>query len=177
MADGRKRKRSVSADAALPADDDDFSAANSATQCLRLNAPHSSSSLSASVIVAHADGDYAALVERSAALLAKLKQKHGRTVEGSFSAAEGKKAEGIEPLTIPCTFEHFSCSPPPSDTNVRALKTHSIAYEDIPLTQATAFHRRDASAQTDTFLPVAEQKKHLLSELSEFFTLLHVFFA
>ncbi|KAK7200021.1 A-1 protein [Novymonas esmeraldas] len=109
------------------------------------------------------DRDYAALVSRSAALLARL---------GQHKVADGKQHPDA---TQPCALEGYAgtafrvwC---PSDSV--GLSSHAEDHKS----RAGLMCRLSKGCQTDTSSSLDAQKKLLATELSEFYTLLHLFFS
>lgn len=174
---GRKRRRSDSVEAALPRSTAGYADADSPPRACR---PICESCASSSLLRksdVHVDAEYAALVQRSAALLEKMKHRHGVGAVVVSSGVAETSVDENEPATMPCVLDRFqTCAAPPA-LGAAVQGPHSLLSDLRTLSDTAPLPKREAASQTDSPFSTAAQKERLSSELSAFFTLLHVFFA
>ncbi|KAG5474044.1 hypothetical protein CUR178_04155 [Leishmania enriettii] len=170
----RKRHRGDPSEAAAKDDEDDWAAIPE-----REARHHAHSSKGTITFASKAedmpedDSDYAVLVKRSSALLAKLGQR-SMLVSCATQVGETQK-ESTQALSLPCAFE----------SHIPNSYGTSCSADSLALPFATAEHtlptepiRRSAKCtQTEPSTSPEAHKKLLAAELSELYTLLHVFFS
>ncbi|KAG5473758.1 hypothetical protein LSCM1_04388 [Leishmania martiniquensis] len=170
----RKRHRGSASEAAARSDEGDAAAIPG-----REARHHAYSSKSAIALASKAeetpedDSDYAVLVKRSSALLAKLGKRS--TLANCATQTGSKHEEATEPMTLSCALEsckynwHGASCSADSLTLPFATAKHTLSTEPI---------RRSAKCtQTDSSTSLEARKRLLAAELSELYTLLHVFFS
>ncbi|CBZ23934.1 putative A-1 protein [Leishmania mexicana MHOM/GT/2001/U1103] len=171
----RKRQRGSAPEAAAKDDEDDSAAipgreARHHVHCSKSAIPFTSTPEEAS----EDDSDYAVLVKRSTALLEKLGQ---RSVLDNCAIQEtsSTQKEATQPMTLPCRFENHKLNLYGVSCSTGSLVVPFATAERIRPTELA--HRSTKCTQTESSTTLEARKKLLATELSELYTLLHVFFS
>ncbi|AYU80583.1 A-1 protein [Leishmania donovani] len=171
----RKRHRGNASEAAARGDEDDSAAIPGREARHQVHSSKSAIPFTSTPEEACGDeSDYAVLVKRSTALLAKLGQ---RNVLDNCAAQEtsSTQKEATQPMTLPCRFENHKFSLYGVSCSAGSLVLPFATAACIQPTELA--HRSTKCTQTESSTTLEARKKLLATELSELYTLLHVFFS
>ncbi|GET90378.1 A-1 protein, putative [Leishmania tarentolae] len=171
----RKRHRGNAPEAAAKDDEDDSAAIPRREARYHTHSSKSAISFTSTTGKASEDeSDYTVLVKRSTALLEKLGQR-SVLYRCATQETSSTQKEATQPMTLPCNIENHMLNFNDTSCAAGSLVLPFATAECIRPTELV--HRSTKCTQTEALTTLEVRKKLLATELSELYTLLHVFFS